>query len=158
HGSTFEHLVGPTKPVAGVVRDRATGKPLAGVRVVGRVGSQVLHDIRDIETVTDAKGHYRLTGLPKAEQYPLTAATREWAVYLPHGKERNDTEGLKPLDVDFELERGVPVRGRLIDKATGKPVPGMVEYNLLPGNPYLASRGLLQQFIYQRQFVTADGD
>jgi protocatechuate 3,4-dioxygenase beta subunit len=37
HGATFDHAAAPTKPVVGTVRDRDTGKPLAGVTVRGRL-------------------------------------------------------------------------------------------------------------------------
>jgi RNA polymerase sigma factor (sigma-70 family) len=162
YGSTFEHLVGPTKPVTGVVRDKATGKPMAGVRVLGRIGSNDPSQISDIETVTDAKGRYRLAGLPKEERYFLAAVTAEQTTYLPQGKELNDTEGLKPLSADFDLERGVKVRGRLIDKATGKSVAGMVEYALLPKNIHFADAGhpgsLVGRFAHQRQSVAEGGE
>ncbi|HEV3021332.1 MAG TPA: sigma factor-like helix-turn-helix DNA-binding protein, partial [Pirellulales bacterium] len=39
HGSTFEQKIGPTKPVTGVVRDKETGKAVAGARIIGRVVS-----------------------------------------------------------------------------------------------------------------------
>jgi RNA polymerase sigma factor (sigma-70 family) len=35
YGPTFDHTAGPTKPITGVVRDRATGNPVAGVFVNG---------------------------------------------------------------------------------------------------------------------------
>src|SRR5262249_37184655 len=45
------------------------------------------------------------------------------------------TPGLEPLTVDFELERGVAIKGRLTDKATGKPVRGYMSYIPLADNP-----------------------
>jgi RNA polymerase sigma factor (sigma-70 family) len=160
YGSTFEHLVGPTKPLVGVVRDKATGKPLAGVRVLGRIGARNLTEIIDVEAVTDAKGQYKLTGLAKAERYLVGVVTKERTTYLPQGRELNDTEGLKPLQADFDLVRGVTVRGRLIDKATGKPAAGTVHYALLPANPQFVDVGrtgsLVGQHVDPRQF-TEDG-
>src|SRR5581483_5166034 len=46
-----------------------------------------------------------------------------------------DTQGLDPLVVDFDLAGGLVVRGRLTDKATGKPVHGRVFYSPLVDNP-----------------------
>jgi RNA polymerase sigma factor (sigma-70 family) len=160
YGATFEHLVGPTKPVEGVVRDKATGKPLAGVRVLGRMGSNDLSQITDVETVTDQKGRYKLVGLPKAEQYHVAAITKGRTTYLPQAKELSDTEGLKPLPADFDLERGVTVRGRLIDKASGKSVAGAVFYALLPKNEHYLDAGRggpVAEAVLQRQFL-AEGD
>jgi RNA polymerase sigma factor (sigma-70 family) len=161
YGPTFEQSVGPAKPLVGVVRDKATGKPLAGVRVIGRVGARDLNDITDIDTVTGEKGRYRLTGFAKAENYFVGVVTKERTTYLPAGRELNDTEGLKPLQADFDLVRGVTVRGRLIDKATGKPASGMVSYALLPANPQFLevgrTGGPVGEAVMQRQVVKEDG-
>jgi RNA polymerase sigma factor (sigma-70 family) len=162
YGSTFEHLVGPTKPVAGVVRDRATGKPLAGVRVLGRASGSDFYNLTEIETVTDAKGQYRLIGFPKTERYFIAATTKERTTHLPEGKELNDTEGLKPLPGDLDLVRGVTVSGKLIDKATGKPASGTVSYSLLPANSRFVDAGppgsLLGRLVNQRQIVPESGE
>src|SRR5947207_2648510 len=56
--------------------------------------------------------------------------------YLPRYKRLGDTEGLKPLSGDFDLRRGVPVRFRLIDKETQKPVRGCFNYTPLRNNPF----------------------
>jgi RNA polymerase sigma factor (sigma-70 family) len=160
-GPTFEVSVGPTKPLVGVVRDKATGKPLAGVRIIGRVGSRDINDITDIDTVTDEKGRYKLTGFAKAEHYFVGVVTKERTTYLPQGRDLNDTEGLKPLQADFDLVRGVTVRGRLIDKATGKPAAGSVSYALLPANPKFLEAGRavgpVGEAVMQRQAVKEDG-
>src|SRR5262249_9266108 len=42
-----------------------------------------------------------------------------------------------PVTVDVELKRGVWIAGQITDKATGKPVPGGVQYFPLDGNPNL---------------------
>jgi RNA polymerase sigma factor (sigma-70 family) len=159
YGPSFEYLIGPTKPVAGVVRDKATGKPVAGVRIVGRA-SGVSYANTSIETVTDAKGRYRLMGLRKDSRYYLTADTTEGAVHLPQQKELEDTEGLKPLTADFDLVRGIPVEGRLLDKASGKPVKGTVYYLPLPGNRHFragASGELRWVIHYPRYVIRKDG-
>jgi RNA polymerase sigma factor (sigma-70 family) len=161
YGPTFEHLVGPTKPVTGVVRDKATGKPLAGAHVLGRMSSRDITQIRDIETVTDEKGRYTLTGLAKTDRYLIAAIAKDRTVYLPEGKDLNDTEGLKPLTADFDLERGVTVQGRLLDKATGKAVAGVVTYALMPENDRFADGrpgSLLGNLIQQRQSVGEGGE
>ena len=167
YGSTFELLARPTKPVAGTVRDQATGKPLAGVRIIGRTTRNTTLDFYnrvDVETVSDEKGQYKLTGLPKSQDYFIDAATIDRSVYLPQEKELSDTEGLKPLSLDFDLMRGVTVRGKLIDKANGKPIPGQVFCIPLPGNThYAAFVGFASRFdrlnrlIREPQIVGPDG-
>jgi RNA polymerase sigma factor (sigma-70 family) len=161
YGSTFEHLVGPTKPLVGVVRDKATGKPMAGVRVIGRVGARWLYDITDIETVTDEKGRYKLTGFAKTDRYLVGVVTKDRTTYLPQGRELNDTEGLKALEADFDLVHGITLRGRLIDKATGKEAGGVVSYAPLPVNPHYLEVGrpgsVVFEAVSQRQQAKADG-
>ena len=50
-----------------------------------------------------------------------------------------------PFPFDLTLKRGVLVRGRLTDKATGQPVQGVVEYFVFQDNPYLGDLPNSQQ-------------
>jgi len=63
--TSFRLAAAPTKPIVGVVRDRDTKKPLAGVTIQSHAIGMVGFDIA--RTTTDAEGRYRLAGLPKAE-------------------------------------------------------------------------------------------
>jgi hypothetical protein len=112
--------------IAGSVRDKATGKPMTGVRISGNAvgGSGDTH----VETYTDKQGRYQLQGLPKADKYHLFAWPGEFSVYIPGGKEVSAGGGLATVEADFELIRGVEVRGRVTDKVTGKPVAAGVRY------------------------------
>jgi RNA polymerase sigma factor (sigma-70 family) len=123
----FKHLAGPSKPIVGVVRDKATGKPLAGIRVSSPLGQA--------KTLTDAKGHYRLDGIGKQKQYVVSA--RGSAYFAAIKAEIADTPDLDPIPVDFDLERGLLVRGKLTDRATGRPVRGQVTYVARADNPRL---------------------
>jgi RNA polymerase sigma factor (sigma-70 family) len=139
HPAKFDFVAAPDKPIVGTVRDRRTGKPLAGIKV-GLGGSPAS---------TDAKGQYRLNGLGKRPQYFVLA---EGAPYLPSAKtEVKDTPGFDPITVDFEMERGVTVRGRLTDQATGKPVRGTISYAAWSHNPNLKDFSQLMQFFPHAQ-------
>jgi RNA polymerase sigma factor (sigma-70 family) len=135
-----EVLAGPTKPVVGVVRGRDTGKPLAGVEVWAmRHGwARGEDDPHILRAVTDERGRYRLLGLPKAPKYELTVVPPVERGYVITVQQAPDTEGLKPISLDFDLTRGVIVRCRLIDKETGQPVHGGVAYSPLHDNPFYA--------------------
>jgi hypothetical protein len=128
--ATVEIVAGPTKPITGVVRAKDTGKPLAGVIVDG--GVQMVTDVRG---ETDQHGQYRLVGLPKAAKYSLMISPIEGQNYLSKWVELADTEGLKSIKKDFDLERGVAMRLRFIDQDTGKPVLGTVQYCPTYDNP-----------------------
>jgi RNA polymerase sigma factor (sigma-70 family) len=125
-----DFTVRPSKPIVGTVRDRKTGKPVAGVRVVcpGMTWNWT-------GATTDEQGRYRIEGVGKQKDYSIAAGG------LPYFNctrmQIADTQGLDPLQVDFELDRGIVVRGRLTDAATGKPVRGRVGYGPLPDNPNL---------------------
>jgi RNA polymerase sigma factor (sigma-70 family) len=126
-----EVVVGPTKPIIGTIHDRDTGKPLAGVVVSGN--REAYRD--GVRAVTDDQGRYRLVGLPKAKSYELTVAPQAEQSYLGRVWQVADSEGLKPITANFALRRGVPVRVRIVDQATGKPVRGVLLYGPLRDNP-----------------------
>src|SRR5262249_35214796 len=86
-----------------------------------------------IWATTDAKGRYRLTGLGKDEEYRVRAGGSPYFIVTRPVK---DTPGLEPITVDFELEQGLVLRGRMTDQ-DGKPVRGLVRYKALPDNPNL---------------------
>jgi hypothetical protein len=82
-----------------VVRDKNTGKPLAGASVflnffgVTRWGT----------AVTDKEGRSELLGLPKSPNFALTVKPAEGHLYFECAVALRDTPGLKPLTADFEL-------------------------------------------------------
>jgi hypothetical protein len=137
YGPTFDLIVPPTKPIVGVVRDNATGKPLAGVTVHTYLisGVEGIHN-NLIRVTTDKEGRYRIVGLPKGQGNQISARPDDLP-YLPAMANVPDTPGLEPVTVDFALQRGIWVTGRVTDKATGKTVASGIEYFALSDNPHL---------------------
>ena len=126
YGCRLDYLASPCKPIVGTVRDKRSGKPIAGITV--GVCQQMIS-----ETKTDSQGHYRILGAAKSKEYEVDAGGMP---YFNHAKHHiADTAGLAPITVDFELERGIVVQGRLTDKSSGKPVQGEVHYKAEPDNP-----------------------
>ncbi len=128
YASSFDLVIPPGRPVVGVVRDRTTRKPLAGVvvRSESTVGNPPYH----VQTTTDVEGRYRLTGLGKArEGQPVTvrALPPNGQPYLAMKKPVKGP-GLGPLTLDFELTRGVWLQGQVKDKATGRGVESLLTY------------------------------
>jgi RNA polymerase sigma factor (sigma-70 family) len=138
YGARFDHLAAAPKPITGTVRDKVTGKPVSGAQVACVFISPegVATDLvpSPIKTTTDAQGRYRLSGVPKAKRYHMGAGGGTY-FYTP--QEVRDTPGREPITADFELERGILVRGRLTDKTTGKPVRGHIFYTPLSENANL---------------------
>jgi RNA polymerase sigma factor (sigma-70 family) len=134
YGASFDHVAAPAKPIAGVVRDKDTGKPLAGVKVSIDGGPF-------LQAVTDQEGRYRLDNLPNAADnpsfgLPLLARPPEDQPYLVGFREVKRGPGLDPTAVNFELKRGVWVQGKVTDQATGRPVRAHVQYHAGPDNPH----------------------
>ena len=126
HARRFEDAAAPTQPIEGVIRDKDTGRPIAGLTLHAAVFEEhSLIPAEGVEATTDAQGHYRLSGLPKASAYRLFVEPGEGLPYpkatfrAPAG-----SPALEPVRFDIALKRGVLVRGRVTDKATGRPVPG----------------------------------
>ena len=121
YGTRFEHVVGPTKPITGIVRLKGNGRPVPGVTVAGQIMGRPWTTVM---TRTDEAGRYRLEGLPKADSYFLDIRPEPGAAYLGIARrDITDTQGLAPIDVPFELPPAVMVRGRVLDKQTGRAVP-----------------------------------
>src|SRR5262249_57958803 len=108
HGATCDFLARRSKPVVGSVRDRRTGKPLAGITVRS-------HRWATLSTRTDARGSYRLDGVSKGDHYILSAGGLP---YFHTTKPRvADTAGLGALTVGFWPGRGLLRRGRAAGSA-----------------------------------------
>jgi RNA polymerase sigma factor (sigma-70 family) len=140
YGASFRFAAAPCKPIVGVVRDKDTGKPLAGfeIRAHGYVhkpglvlGPYLAH------TTTDDQGRYCLNGVPKRTGNLLAVLPNRELPYCAVKIEAPDTPGLDPVSVDVDVKRGVWIEGRVVDKESGKPVKAMVEYFSLWKNPSL---------------------
>ena len=137
----FEHAVGPTKPIEGVVRDRATGRPLPGavimtVAVYERDGNhEGWGNLGGGSATADAQGRFRIVGAPKSRDLGVHVFPPEGQPYLERMEHVGDTPGLAPIVHDVSLTRGIPVRGRLIDQVSRRPVRGVVHYFLLQDQP-----------------------
>jgi RNA polymerase sigma factor (sigma-70 family) len=142
----FRHVAGPIRPIVGVVRDKDTKKPVAGVTIRSDKlpGSPFRGDDR-LQTKSDAEGRYRLTGMPKVDDLAGLGLGMIMAIpgtdqpYILAAKEVPHGSGLDPVTVDVELKRGVWIEGKVTDKATGKPLQVGVKYFALSTNPNLSA-------------------
>lgn len=133
HGAVFEHVAGPTKPIRGVVKDRQTGKPLAGVTIVGQPVLETGTG-EGAFTRSDQQGRFTLVGMPKAGSYHLTASR---VPYITGRSAVDDSPGLEPIRANFELERALGLRVRVIDRSTRRPVRAYVRYGIRRDNPHV---------------------
>jgi RNA polymerase sigma factor (sigma-70 family) len=129
YGAHFEHVSPPCRPVSGVVRDRATGKPIAGAVV--RAEETVGNPFYVVQTITDSDGRYRLTGLGKGREGQAVSVLALGPDNRPYlgMKKHTGGAGLEPATLDFPLKKGLWVEGQVTDRATGRGVQsGMMYY------------------------------
>jgi len=134
----FEYAVAPGKPIQGVIRDKDTSRPLAGMNLKGMVYDE--HSrvwAAGVEATSDEAGHYRLTGLPRAPAYRLFVEPGGGRPYLNATfRVAADTPAFDPVTYDFALKRGIVLRGKVTDKATGRPISGFVNVYTFEDNPH----------------------
>lgn len=155
-GSDFLYQASATRPVVGTVRDAATGKPLAGVRIESQRLAGIVTNPHDVlSTQTDARGAYRLVGFPNgtgngwANENILTVRPNDEQPYFLHHVEVPDAPGNGPVTLDFNLTRGLWITGQVTDKVSGKPVPANVTYF-----PFLANSFAVKAPDFKNRFVT----
>ena len=139
YGARFEHVVELTHPIVGTVRDKDTGAPIAGVHITGM--PNIPHSLittPGVEATTDAQGRYQVNGLSTVRGFKLFTEAPAGQPYVNCGfiSPAGDAKP-GPITFDIALKRGVLVRGRLTDKATGKPVRGHVEYYAFQDNAHV---------------------
>jgi RNA polymerase sigma factor (sigma-70 family) len=157
YGPDFTHVAVPDAPVAGRITDAATGKPVAGVQVHGSVDNGWWEN--EAVTRTDADGRYRLGGLARAERRWLTLWPDKQSPLLPAQHLLRDSPGLAETTADFQLVRGVVIDGRVVDKASGKPVPGAVLYYApLSDNKFFAKTPGSRVFTTTMRAISADAN
>jgi hypothetical protein len=140
HGAAPELAAGPGLEIVGTVRDKDSGRPLAGITVQTAIppfGSP----FRVFKTTTDARGDYRLSGLPLKDilgrEQELLASADAGPPYVPSLQHVGEAPGPASVRKDFALRRGAWARGRVIDRSTGRAVPAKLGYYILEDNPHV---------------------
>ncbi len=140
HAPCFVDAVAPTQPIEGVIRDKETGEPIAGLTLHAAVFEGHNPDPAEgIQATTNAQGYYLLSGLPKAPAYRLFVEQSEGLPYPRSTFRAPDYDPtLEPVRFDIALKRGILIRGRVTDKATGNPVPGELNAFVFSDNPFIS--------------------
>ncbi len=96
---------------------------MAGVSVHSwRFAGSDFVDTRQLKTVSDANGRFRLVGMPKGKGNFVIAIPKDDQPYFMREASVGDPPGMGPVPVEIELHRGIMITGKITDKATGKPV------------------------------------
>ncbi len=139
YGARFDHIVAAAHPIVGTVRDKDTGAPIPGVHITGMPNiPRNMIPSPGVEATTDAQGRYQVNGLSTSRGFKLFTEAPPGQPYVNGGFISPAGEAKPgPFTFDIALKRGVLVRGRLTNKATGKPVTGRVEYYAFQDNPHV---------------------
>jgi RNA polymerase sigma factor (sigma-70 family) len=115
----------PSRPITGVVRDRVTGKPVAGVTVQSLMmagSSRVESGL--VKATSDKDGKFTLAGMPKGSGNKLLVVPGRGQPHLVTSVDVPDPNGFDPVAVDVTLERGILIEGVVRDPA-GRPIPNV---------------------------------
>lgn len=136
-GARLNHIAVPGRTIEGVVRDRASGAPVAGLNVSGGWRSLLEHPRFDrFRAVTDAEGRFKAEGLPADGRTDLTVYAPNDQPYFGLRRAVVIGRGSEPLPLEIYVRRGVWVTGQVVDEGTGRPVQrGRISYFVFLDNP-----------------------
>ena len=139
YGPTFTHSGKPSQPITGTVTDSSTGKPIVGVQVNGHDDGPHWYENGTQGVKTDAAGKFTLHGIAKTGRVRLTVFPTPTSPYFMYSTTVAGKPGLTEITAELKLTRGVLVKGRVVEKGTGKPVAGAdVRYTALADNKFYA--------------------
>jgi hypothetical protein len=107
---------GPTATISGVVRDKVAQQPLANFTVT----TSASNPNRQVQSTTDAQGHYQLAGLPPG-RYRIVA--RGSQRFFPQAVRFISVAGQDLDNIDISVPVDATIGGKVIDE-NGEPVPG----------------------------------
>jgi RNA polymerase sigma factor (sigma-70 family) len=135
YGPEISFVAEAGKVLCGVVKAADTGKGQPGTVIwLNRVGDDLPQVI--LHAKTDARGRYEIRGIRKANRYALQVLRNPATGYMGNIVQVEDADGYQPTNVDITVRKGVIVTGKVIDRATGQPLPGDVRIFPLSGNPF----------------------
>lgn len=113
YGAAFAHSLTRARPFTGVVQAHDTGEPLPNVIVTCNDGGSA---------TTNAEGKFQIGGTSHQRFYYLNVYPSPNQPYLKRALRVAAEDKSKPVEVEIELFRGVPVRGRVKEQSTGETV------------------------------------
>ena len=157
YANGFDYVATPSVPVEGRILDDATGAPLSGFVVAAGQVTFSGGGKPYIATVTDSDGRYRLSGLSQSNEDTLFVKPPRGSRYLPLGVRPKTKDARETVNLDLKLKPVALLRGRVLDKSTGKPISGFVDYFAMTKNPNLADHRAFAFSNYHRCITDTEG-
>jgi RNA polymerase sigma factor (sigma-70 family) len=130
---SYDCLIPVSRRIRGVVRDKATGRPLADVKLSARHRTYAVTST----AFTDEAGAYEVSIYPSPPGWILRAQPEKGQPYFGALASLPYRPGPDPIVADFELVTGIVLQGRVTDQATGQSLKSaVVEYYPLSPNPH----------------------
>jgi RNA polymerase sigma factor (sigma-70 family) len=131
----FEYVAPPPRRIRGIVRDNATGGPIAGVRLCAQ--SQLQRNL--YTAISDETGRYELFVPSVPADWTVEAQPESGRPYFATSADASGKPSGEEIVCDLDLVRGIGLCGRLTDAVTRTPPQkAVVEYRPLYPNPYSA--------------------
>ena len=154
YGASPRLAASPTRPIEGLVRDRATGAPIVGATVSSyKLADQDLGNNTIVQAKSDARGRYRLAGMPRGQGNEVMVIPPAGSPHLPAFVRLDDPPGLGPIALDIPMARGVMIEGRVVDDPDGKPVQAWVTYHVPVDSPALDAAPSFRQMQYAQSYM-----
>jgi len=148
--ATFDYVAPAPRSIRGMVRDRASSRPVPGVKVSVK---DTMH-----AALTGNDGAYEIRVARPLPGWILTAQPGPGQPYFAATGRLPQKLGLDAVSVDFDLMAGIPVSGRITEQTTHKPPrTAVVEYYPLSPNPYASGLSTLCNMAASSSPVQADG-
>lgn len=152
HSAGIDFKLDPFSRITGRVTDQVTGDPLAGAVVLAfceRFASQPPADPSHLNgpyvARTDSNGVYRLEGLPGGKYFVMAEArgylNEFWqeAPSLEKATALEIPESGEVAGIDFTLEQGGAITGRVVASADESPIAGAAVHVWMLGSDWAAS-------------------
>jgi RNA polymerase sigma factor (sigma-70 family) len=141
--ASFDYIAPVSYRIRGIVRDKATGQPVAGVKLSARGN---IYRGGFYTSLSDNTGGYEILVPPQPPNPAFPALVPGWALwaqpeqgqlYFATSSTVLDEASPDPIVEDIELIKGIPVHGRVTEQTTGKPPKAaVVEYYPVFPNPH----------------------
>jgi RNA polymerase sigma factor (sigma-70 family) len=136
HGPDVSAVAEAGKIIRGRVTDADTGNGQPGLVVrLSRTNDETAPAAS--EAKTDAAGHFEIHGIRKSRAYLVQCLDDPATGYTPSQVWVEDSAGYQPVVADLKAKKGVVVTGKVLDRATGRPVPGWAAVAVMNGNPHI---------------------
>jgi hypothetical protein len=137
--ANFEYVAPAVRGIRGVVRDKATGRPITGVKMNAEQVPGPAGVASPFTSFTDDTGSYEILVPPEPTGWRLHAQPESGQPYFASYVEVEVTPGPDPIASDFDLVTGILVHGSIQESTTRKPPKAaVVEYHPLFPNPHSA--------------------